>query len=387
MRICFLGAYDPGYPRNAVLRGGLQSAGIEVVECRTGWELGAPRRWMDLSCKWRRVRNGVDAVFVPEFNHAFVRLARQLASAAGVPLLFDFFISLWDTAVNDRGMSRPNGVRGRYRRLLDESALRLPDLVIADTEAHADFYARELGARREKMRIVPIGAPEWQFGPTPVPPRQPGDPVEVLYFGNFIPHHGLEYVIEAARHLRRDSRIRFRLVGTGQEHRRLKAGYDAEPTGNVDFHDPVKQDQIPALIERADICLGTFGMQGKARRGVVNKTWQGMSAGRPVVTGDGPGSRSFFEDHSHCLLVPHGDSVALARAVMRLADDPKLASRIGAAGGELVRRRYSSLPLGGALAGVLEEAIGTRAARPAATEGARNLVAPEVPAGSPQVAP
>jgi glycosyltransferase involved in cell wall biosynthesis len=358
MRVCFFGAYDPGYPRNSTLRHGLGAAGVEVVECRTDWGLTPPVRWADLARKWRRLRNDFDAVFVTEFNHVPVVLAHRLASAAGLPVVFDVFISLWDTAVNDREMVRPAGIRGRYRRFLDTISMTVPDVVLADTEAHADFYSREFGIPRAKFRLLPIGAPEWQFGPTPVPGRDPGDPLTVLYFGNFIPHHGLEYVVEAARHVRSDPRIRFRLVGNGQVYAKLKGGYDADPTGNVEFYGPVSQEEIPGLIESADVCLGTFGVQDKARRGVVNKTWQGISAGRPVVTGDGPGASSFFEDGRHCVLVPHGDSWELAQAIRRLADDPDLAAGIGTAGAELVRERYSSVPLGRELARIVEELVG-----------------------------
>ena len=33
-RVCFFGAYDPEYPRNRILRAGLERSGVEVREVR-----------------------------------------------------------------------------------------------------------------------------------------------------------------------------------------------------------------------------------------------------------------------------------------------------------------------------------------------------------------
>ena len=62
-----------------------------------------------------------------------------------------------------------------------------------------------------------------------------------------------------------------------------------------------------------------------------NKVWQAMAAGRPVVTADTPAVREVLEDGRGALLVPPGDPDALAAALARLAADPALRARLGAA--------------------------------------------------------
>ena len=43
-RVCYLGAYDPAYPRNLILRRGLERQGVWVVECIAPRELSTAAR-------------------------------------------------------------------------------------------------------------------------------------------------------------------------------------------------------------------------------------------------------------------------------------------------------------------------------------------------------
>jgi glycosyltransferase involved in cell wall biosynthesis len=54
-------------------------------------------------------------------------------------------------------------------------------------------------------------------------------------------------------------------------------------------------------------------------------------------------------DGEHALLVRAGDAEDLARAVARLAGDPALRSRLGAAGRALVLERHSGVRLAASL--------------------------------------
>jgi glycosyltransferase involved in cell wall biosynthesis len=89
-------------------------------------------------------------------------------------------------------------------------------------------------------------------------------------------------------------------------------------------------------LAAAHVCLGVFGTSGKATRVVPNKVWQGMAAGRPVVSAGTPGAREVLRDGRDALLVPAGDPQALAAALRRLGGDPALRARLG----EAARRTY-----------------------------------------------
>ena len=100
MRVAFFGAWDPSYPRNRILRRGLEHAGVEVTEVRVR-ERRVVFRYPALLAKASALR-GVDVVLVPEFRHKDVPLARVLAGRR--PLVFDPLVSRWERRI---ALSRP----------------------------------------------------------------------------------------------------------------------------------------------------------------------------------------------------------------------------------------------------------------------------------------
>jgi glycosyltransferase involved in cell wall biosynthesis len=58
---------------------------------------------------------------------------------------------------------------------------------------------------------------------------------------------------------------------------------------------------------------------------------EAAACGLPLITTDVPGCREVVSDGVDGLLVPKGDSKALAQAIRRLQENPELARRLGAA--------------------------------------------------------
>src|SRR5205823_4928846 len=135
--VCCFGAWDPGYPRNRVLRAGLVHAGYGVVEARAE---GARvwRRWPALAAAWPRVARDTDVVLVPEFRHKDVPLAAMLK--AGRPLVFDPLVSRWDTLVEDWRLHAPGSGQARWNRLLDHWAFRSAERLLCDTWSHGELF-------------------------------------------------------------------------------------------------------------------------------------------------------------------------------------------------------------------------------------------------------
>jgi glycosyltransferase involved in cell wall biosynthesis len=193
-------------------------------------------------------------------------------------------------------------------------------------------------------------------------PARGDRPLTVLYYGNYVPLHGVEFIIEAAQRLRDDPRFRFIMVGSGQARTRALALYTSNPSGNVAFMGRVADDELDRLITESDICMGIFGTSVKAQLVVSNKVWQCLAMGRPVITGNGPGAASVLHSGEHCLLVPHGDAGGLVDALRQLADDPALAARIAENGARLVREQFTSITVARRLIGVVGEVRTSRLA-------------------------
>ena len=382
MRVAYFGLLSETSSRHSMHVPGLRAAGAEVVEWRAplwllpghsrgpapsglsaqrvGYELGEAAR-MVARIAWLvvaglRIRGPVDVVVVSEFNHALTPLARLFARRWGARLVVDFCFSFWDTAVNDRKVLDPHKPRARYRKWLDATALRMADDVITETPATARQFDDLFGGVLEKAHPLPLGVEETRFSPAPLREREPGDPLRVLYVGSFIPLHGLDTVLEAARLLASDERISFALCGKGQTREALMDAWDG---ANVEFPGFVPEEELRERLAAADVCLGVFGTSEKARNVLTHKVWEALASGRPVVTGDGPGPRSMLVDGETALLVPHGDPQALAAALVRLADDPALARRLADAGLELAEAHTTS-QIGRMLAEILDRSSSDR---------------------------
>jgi glycosyltransferase involved in cell wall biosynthesis len=72
-----------------------------------------------------------------------------------------------------------------------------------------------------------------------------------------------------------------------------------------------------------------------------NVLLESMAAATPVVATRVGGTPEAIQDGVTGVLVPPGDSPALARAIHQLLADPELAARLGQAGRQLVCRRFS----------------------------------------------
>ncbi len=350
--VLFFGGYDPLYPRNAILREGLARAGLAVSECRVDGRLKVHMRYPALIARFLESRDRGGVMLVPEFRHKDVPLAWALARCAGRRLVFDPLVSRYETRVLDRADAARGSAQARHNRNIDSISLRLPDLVLADTSAHAEFYAREFGVPRGRIRVLPVGFDDRLFAEAP-PPR--GRPVAVLFYGSFLPLHGAETIVEAARLLRGEG-VRFVLVGAGQTHAEASRRAAGVPAGLVEFRPPVPPSELPALVASAGVVLGVFGVTPKTGMVVPNKVFQALAVGRPVVTADTPAMREFLREGEDFAGVPAGDAAALAAAIARLADDERLRESLGRTGGARVRSEFNTTRIGERCAAIFREA-------------------------------
>jgi GT2 family glycosyltransferase/glycosyltransferase involved in cell wall biosynthesis len=406
MRAAFFGTYNRGHSANRIAVTAVEAAGYEVVEIhdplwertrdkhagyfspaslvRLGFEwLGSARR---LSRAWRR--SGGAAVAVVGFNGQLdVLLLRLLGLRYGPRIVFAPLVSLTETLVDDRRVYDSGSLAGRMLRLLDRATCRAADVVVVDTEEHRRYFVDELGVDPSRLLVCHLGAdPAVFLEPAPVPepeaevaqppdegevrPGRPGrflvklpytlkaqperaSPAEegkldVLWFGQYLPLHGLDVIVDAVGRLAlRDelrTKLRFTFIGTGEE--RVRIERELRTTrADLRFTDWVPYEELAARIARADIVFGIFGGSRKARMVIPNKVYEAAAVGRAVVTADTPAVREVFEDGTDVVLCG-ADGLELANAVARLAGDEELRERLGAAARRLMLERFSAEALG-----------------------------------------
>jgi glycosyltransferase involved in cell wall biosynthesis len=284
---------------------------------------------------WSRVARVTDVIWIPEFRHKDVPLARFLKGRR--PLVFDPLVSRWDTLVQDWRLHGERSGQASWNRNIDRWAFRAADRLLCDTWAHGELFVT-LGARRETLRRVVVGAESVFFEIEPAPAE---DAVRITYVGGFLPLHGVRTLLEAMVLL--EARVAklppfvLQLVGDGITFEEARAFARERQLARVTFTGRLSYADLPRVLAGSHVALGAFGAGEKAGRVIPHKLWQGLAAGRAVVTGDGPGPRELFEDGVHLLLVPRGEPEPLADALERVIGSASLRERLGAAGRERAR--------------------------------------------------
>ncbi|MGY8525539.1 glycosyltransferase family 4 protein [Paracidovorax citrulli] len=264
------------------------------------------------------------------------------------------------------------------RFAIEEQLVRESDCVVAECPQDRHDLMRLYDADPACIETVPCGFDGDEF--TPVPRAEarralgwaPGE-FSVLQLGRMVPRKGIDNVVRAIGELRRAYGIRARLYIVG---------------GNSDQPSPAATPEIGRLqqiaAEEGVSDLVTFvGRRGRdqlrlfysAANVFVTTPWyepfgitpvEAMACGVPVIGASVGGIRSTVLNGRTGYLVPPRDPVALAARLARLACDPILADRMGAAG-----RRRADTHFTWAGVAARMESVYSRVANVPATETAQ----------------
>ncbi len=319
MRVLYFGSYDRDYSRNRVLLKGLRENGVEVIECQDN----SPglRKYIGLFLKYRRLKTDYDIMLVGFLGHTIMPLARWLNHTR--PIVFDAFISLYDSNVYDRRILGPHHPRAYCYRLLDRWAMRLADVVLFDTRQHIEYAANFYQLPMKKFRRLWVGTDDSVFYPRP---GRTNEKLRIFFHGSFIPLQGVEVIIHAAKLLEAEN-VEFQILGRGQTLAAMvKLARELAPT-NIQFIDRrVAYEDLPGYIGAADICLGIFGKTDKAKRVIPNKVYEYAACKKPIISSDTPALRELFDEADIKMIKP--SEQALAEAVLELKNDAALRQRL-----------------------------------------------------------
>jgi len=337
--VLWWGRFDPGYSRNRILRKQFIALGWDLMDFHPGLSLLG-----DLQAHLRGLPSP-DLVWVPCFRQRDLLAASRWAKRKSVPLIFDPLISAYDKQVDERGKLDLTSARAQRLLAWERKLFQRADRVIADTPAHADYFVQMLGVERGRVNVIYVGAEASLFRPRPRTDEILPTPLEVLFYGSFIPLQGPQVVIEAAR-LYRGPPVKWTLLGHGP----LRAACEKMADGlrNVSFEGWLPYEALPARIHRADILLGVFGTTAKADRVIPNKVFQALASGKVVVTRLASAYPEEMVQAKNCGLVwvEAGNGQSLADQIALLAANPDRVRELGEAAAETSVQFFSEAILG-----------------------------------------
>jgi glycosyltransferase involved in cell wall biosynthesis/ribosomal protein S18 acetylase RimI-like enzyme len=256
------------------------------------------------------------------------------------------------------GVPVVNTVHGLYATPEDRLAKRAAVLGLEGLAARCsrlELYQSEEDLRwARRIRLVPPGRAELlgngtdlsRFDPDRVGPDRvarlrrelglPADALVVGAVGRLVAEKGYRELFAAARAVRRrDPRVRFLVVGSPDLDKAdaITEAELAEAAADVCFAG--WRDDVADLLAAMDVFVLASWREGMPRSAI-----EAAAMARPLVLTDIRGCREVARHDREALLVPARDSGALAAAILRLAADPALRSRLGAAARERALERF-----------------------------------------------
>lgn len=338
-RVCYAGTFERNYPRNLLVIQALRDAGARVEvshvpiferqrdksRMRIRAAIGLGVRLLvaylylvpDVALRLLRCR----IIVFGYIGQIDVLVLGPVARLMGRTIVFNPLVTLTDTIVEDRAVVKAGSIAARLIGLIDRLALRLADIIVVDTEQNGRYLQQTFGVPEWKLIVMPVGADEAVFHPKPSENTNHSSGLRVIFYGKFIPLHGIGTVIRAAHAVQQsDDGIQFEIIGRGQDYAVARHLASRLGVTNIEWVDWVSFDELGDRLRRSDIALGIFGTGGKAGRVVPNKVHQSLAAGVATITRDSEAVRDLLDVPEHSLLVPAGDADALARAILDLRD-------------------------------------------------------------------
>lgn len=203
---------------------------------------------------------------------------------------------------------------------------RRVDGVVAISQSIADLLLGA-GVTRGKIRLIASGIDPQRFAPVKPPEQRADGKIMVGSVGVLEERKGHRDLLEAAATLKRQGvKLRIRIAGDGSLRQSLEQ--DAVRLGlkdDVEFAGLVAD--TPAFLDDIDIFVMPSLFEGL---GVA--ALEAMAAGKPVIATRVGGLAESVVDGLTGILVPPRDPEALAGAIAKFAEQPKLAAAMGQRG-------------------------------------------------------
>ena len=258
-----------------------------------------------------------------KFDTVFVGFSPQLIiplfkfKFRGKTVISDFFISVYDTMVNDRKKFKPRSFMGKICRWVDKKTIKGSDYTIVDTKADRDYFAEEFGLNPGKTDVLYLKADNDIYYPREKKkPEKLKDKFMVLYFGSILPLQGVEVITDAMDILKDRTDMQFIIIGPiGKNIRHIESE-------NIKYINWLPQDKLAKYISYADLCLaGHFNKDiDKAKRTIAGKTYIYENMKKPMILGENSANHELFrEDETH-FFVEMGDAGKLADKILEVKD-------------------------------------------------------------------
>ena len=340
MKILFAGKSKLDYNRVKVIKAGLeQLIDVEVIE------LKIKKGKSDNLKLLKQLDKEVDYIYIPPMRHADVSYIKKHTNK---PIVFDPLISKYLTKAD----------YGQFWKLpvkyfLDKIPFSKADILLADTNAHRDYFIKKFQLKTQKVHTLYIGADTKTFFKQKK--ESNANPNFIVgFYGSFIPLQGTDKIIETAYLLKDEKDLFFEIIGDGYTFKKAKQLAKKWNLTNIHFHGKVKYEKLSPLINSFDLCLGIFGNSKKADMVIPNKVYHYASIGKCILTKHTDGIKELFTDQKNIVLCDNSPK-DMAEKIKNLKENPEQIKKVGLAAEKLLRSDYNEVEVGQRFLSILKQ--------------------------------
>ena len=267
---------------------------------------------------------GKDVYFVAYMGHFLVPIIRLLSKK---PIIYDFYLSLYDVMCHDRKLYKPNSLLGKFTYWLEKKSLQDADYIIVDTQKLIDTLSQEYHIDKKKFTRVPLTINEENVKPLKV--ERYKDNFTVLYVGSYIPLHGTMIIIEAAKLLQESKEdISIVMIGKGPDLDKCKTLAKQYGLANIEFKGFMSLEKLNYYYNATDINLGLFNNGERANSVVLNKTNDSFRVGKPHLTLETDAMKESFSNNKDIFYVQDILPETLAKRIVEIKNNQNLVKEV-----------------------------------------------------------
>jgi len=275
-------------------------------------------------------------------------------------------VNVDDLAVEDLfdlGLVSKKSFLGRFVEFVASFLYGRVELVTPISPGYVDVMVKRYGVNRRRIHVVCGGVDlsifkpkSWRMG------NSPKREFTVMYSGAFSIAYDFDQVLDAAKILEeKDGAVRFVLQGKGELAEHIKSRVKEMNLKNVVVIDKLlSREEVGEFLSEADVLIQPLGDYGKPHMGVSTKLYEYQAVGKPIICCSEGKPGKYISDTKSGIVVKPGDYEALAEAIIRLKENPKLAWEMAENGRKYVEKEASIEAIGLKMKTIFESMIRQR---------------------------
>lgn len=293
--------------------------------------------------------NSTHIIVLPMNWSAVVYLELLFAKLFGKEIIVDYYISTYDTMVNDRKATAVNSFAAKKLLFKDSLLLKFATKIIFLNRAESVYYQNiaRYQAKQDKVIIIPLVCDfkKEKFESMGLSGNiENNQNFNICWWGTYIPLHGLENIIEAFEFLKHKKII---LYIFGDSDLKSKPYVDLIKKLGIESNVKINNEYsfsngklAPFLIRNCHLALGNFGQSEKAKTVLVNKLVDSLALGLPCLTIETKATKELLNE-GHGVIYTSTTPSEIAQKILDLSVNRLYLTEVGENGFKVYLNKFS----------------------------------------------